>query len=307
MDQISKHPLYSRHNIDSAISSFWSFYKKHFVALFIISLGMSLVLQYASTTIDLKELQAITDPLLLLEAMKGLILPMLIISVINLLFTTILQYYILYNPIDSESNFVVSAIRSMKYFIPYLIIMVLFVFMGAIAIFLGILALIVGVFFSILYLITLYLFILPVMIVEDTDIGHTINRTFALAHKNFWSNIGWVAVFLIILIVVSIIFSGILLLPFTGSFVKTIINPEEAATIVDVTQRPLFIILSAFVNALTLPFLPIFATIIYFNARASETELLYSATDNPENDKVKVEDLYSKPYSDEHPDNPDKT
>ena len=30
-----------------------------------------------------------------------------------------------------------------------------------------------------------------------------------------------------------------------------------------------------------------------------------SCTENPENDRVRVEDLYAKPYSDDHPDNPE--
>ena len=49
MDQFSSHPLYRRHNIDSAMSSLWEFYKKKFLSLFVISLVMSLVIQYAST------------------------------------------------------------------------------------------------------------------------------------------------------------------------------------------------------------------------------------------------------------------
>ena len=65
--------------------------------------------------------------------------PILIISLINLLFTTILQYYIIYNPLDSENNIFVSVLKSLKYFIPYLIIMVLLAFAGSIAIVLGLL------------------------------------------------------------------------------------------------------------------------------------------------------------------------
>ena len=72
MDSISNHPLYKRHNIDSAMSSLWEFYKQRFLSLFVISLVMSLVIQYASSFADFKELQSITDPALLLEEIKGL-------------------------------------------------------------------------------------------------------------------------------------------------------------------------------------------------------------------------------------------
>ena len=147
MDQFSNHPLYKRHNIDSAMNSLWDFYKKKFLTLFIASFVMSLVIQYASSLVNMKELSSVTDPMILLEKIKDLLIPILIISLINLLFTTILQYYIIYNPIDNENTFFTSVIRSLKYFIPYLIIMILLAFAGSIAIVLGIFVLIVGAFF----------------------------------------------------------------------------------------------------------------------------------------------------------------
>lgn len=305
MDQFSNHPLYRRHNIDSAMNSLWDFYKKKFLSLFIMSLVMSLLMQYASTLVNIKELSSVTDPMILLEKLKDFLVPILVISLINLLFTTILQYYVIFNPINSENTVFTSIVKSLKYFVPYLIIMVLLAFTGTIAIILGIFVLIVGAFFAMLYVVTIYLFILPVMMVEGTNIGPTITRTITLVHKNFWSNIGWVAIFIIIMLVISVIFSGIILLPFTGNFIKTIANPEDATKLADVTTKPLFIILSAIVSAFTLPVMPIFACILYFNGKAGEDQVKPVLTVDPETDRVKVEDLYAKPYSDDHPDNPE--
>jgi hypothetical protein len=306
MDQFSKHPLYRKHNLDSAMSTLWDFYKKHFVSLFIISLVMSLVVQYATTLVNFKDLQNTTDPMVMLEKIREMIVPILIISLINLLFTNILQYYILYNPVDSTNNIFVSAVKSLKYFIPYLIIMILLAFAGGIAIVLGLFVLIVGAFFAMLYIMTVYFFILPVLMVEGPNIANAISRTFRLVHKNFWPNIGWVAVFIIILIVISIIFSAVILLPFTGDFIKTILNPQSGSNLVNDTTNPLFIILSAVVSALTLPLMPIFAGILYFNGKASEEQVNITIEPAPENDKVKIEDLYARPYSDDHPENPEK-
>ena len=306
MDQFSNHPLYRRHNIDSAMSSLWEFYKKRFLPLFIISLVMSLVMQYSSTLLNMKELTSITDPTVLLEKIKGFLIPVLLISLINLLFTTIIQYYVIFNPVDKENTIYKSIVKSLKYFVPYLIIIVLLAFAGTIAIILGIFVLIVGAFFAMLYVVTLYLFILPVMMVEGTNIGSTISRTIRLTHKNFWSNIGWVAVFIIVMLVISLIFSGIILIPFTGNFIKTIANPEDASKLVDITNNPLFIILSAIVSALTLPLMPIFACILYFNGKAGEEQIQPITAANSEDSRVRVEDLYAKPYSDDHPENPEK-
>ncbi len=306
MEPFSKHPLYRRHNIDSAMSSLWDFYKARFLTLFIMSLVMSFVLQYASTLVNMRELSTITDPMILLEKVKGFIVPILMISLINLLFTTILQYYVLYKPIDSETNVFSSVIRSLKYFIPYLIIIVLLAFAGSLAIVLGVFVLIIGAVFAMLYVMTLYLFILPVMMVEGINIGSTISRTITLAHRHFWPNIGWVSLFIILLLVISVILSGIILLPFTGSFIKTIMNPEEAAKLVDLTTNPLFIILSSVTGAVTLPLMPIFASILYFNGKAGEDQVQNIGDTTPDNNQIRIEDLYAKPYSDDHPDNPEK-
>ena len=146
MNQFTNHPLYRRHNIDSAMNSLWAFYKKKFLSLFIMSLVMSLVIQYTSSLVNMKELAAVTDPMLLLEKVKGFIMPILIISLINLLFTTILQYYIIFNPVEDGNTILISLLKSLKYFIPYLIIMILLAFAGTIAIILGIFVLIVGAF-----------------------------------------------------------------------------------------------------------------------------------------------------------------
>jgi hypothetical protein len=305
MDQFKNHPLYRQHNIDSAMSLLWDFYKKRFVSLFLISFVMSIVIQYLSTFINVQELSSITDPMAMLEKMKEMIVPILTVMVVNILFNVVLQYYILYSPLDKENNFFAALLQSLKYFIPYLIIIVLLAFAGSIAIILGILLLVVGVFFSILYIMTLYLFILPIMMVEGPNIANTISRTISLAHRNFWSNIGWVAVFLIILIVISLIFSGIILLPFTGNFIKTIINPGETAELVNMTKNPLYIILSALVGALTMPLIPLFSCILYFNGKAREDMSQKVPVTDPENNRVRVEDLYAKPYADDHPDNPE--
>ena len=305
MDQFKNHPLNKRHNIDSAMNSLWDFYKKRFLALFLISFGMSLVIQYFSTFVNVQELSSITDPMVMLEKMKEMIVPIIVVSVVNLLFNVILQFYILFNPLDKENTFIASLLKSLRYFIPYLIIIILLAFAGLIAIVLGILVLVVGVFFSILYIMTLYLFILPVMMAEGSDIGNTISRTIALAHRNFWPNMGWVAVFLIILIVASLILSGIILLPFTGNFIKTIMNPGETSELVDMTKNPLFIILSALAGALTMPLIPLFSCILYFNGKASENMSQVIPVTDPDDNRVKVEDLYAKPYADDHPDNPE--
>lgn len=292
MEQIKNHPLYRKHNIDSALNSIWEYYKSRFVPLFVISLVISAISQVASTMIDLKEIQSMTDPMMMLEKIQEYLVPALIIVLISLFMNSVLQHYIIFRPVDESNTILTSLIRALRFYFPFLVIMILFAFVGSVALVLGILALVVGVFFVMLYMMTIYLFILPIMMIEGPDIGHTLSRTFSLAHRNFWNNVGWVAVFIIIMIVISVVLSSIIMLPFAGSFLKNIFGSGEAV-VSDITTNPVFIILSSLAGALTLPLLPMLSCVLYFNARAGEDEA--ATPQKPEEYRPTIEDLYSKP------------
>lgn len=295
MEPLKNHPLYGKHTIDTGINALWIFYRQNFAVLFILSFILSLIANYVSTLFNLDDVQALTDPQEMLAIMRQHIRPLLIISVISLFFSTIIHFYIIFNPLDKENTVFISAYRAIKYFIPYVIIIILLSFFGSFVLFLGIIVLIVGVIFAALYILTLFLFILPVMMVEGPDIGNTIKRMISLVHRRFWVNIGWTAIFVLIILVFTLILSGLILLPFTGSFIKTFIDPQNAAEFVNLTSNPVYLILTSVVNALTFPLLPVFATVLYLNGRAREEQ------DNVDeniilnnNNEVKVEDLYAK-------------
>jgi hypothetical protein len=299
MLEITNHPLYKKHDIDSAMNSFWAFYKSRFLTLFIFSFAMSLIIQYGASLIDTKDLQDIManknpDPLALLEKAKKLIVPFLILTVVSLFFSNILHYYILMKPLDASKNIIVLAAESLKYFIPYLIILIILAFFGSFAIIAGFLVFVVGVIFSLIYLMMISFFILPVMMTEGINIGNTIIRTARLSHRNFWANIGWTSVFLILFIVIALIISTLVMLPFTGTFLKTVFNPGEAKPILDIASNPLYIFLSAAGNALVFPFIPIIGFLLYFNGRARE-EVTKPPSYGDENYRVSVDDLYAKP------------
>jgi len=295
MDQIKGHPLYRKHNMDSAMNALWEFYRTRFVALFIISLVMSCITQYATMFIDLKSIQSMTDPALIVEKLKSYLVPIVILMVVSLFLSTILHYYILHKPVNSSENIFKAIYKSLRYFIPYLIIMVIFAFVASIGIVLGVFVVIIGAFFALNYFIMISFFLLPIMMAEEANIGTTIARSVKLAHKNFWPNMGWTAVFIILYFVISLVLSGIVLLPFAGSFIKTFANPQDTSSIMNLPKDPIFLLLSSAVNALTLPLFPIFAYIMYFNGRASEENVVILSESEKKEPKVTVEDLYAKP------------
>jgi hypothetical protein len=300
MEQIRNHPLYRKHNIDSAMSALWEFYKTRFFVLFLISLVMSGILQYATSFIDLKDLQSTTDPMILLEKLMVLLVPMLLLAVASLFFSTILHYYVLHKPLGDSNVLLNSLWRSAVYFLPYIVIVIILSFVGIIAFIAGLMVLFVGVFFSMTYIAMLSFFILPVMMVEESSIDVTIVRTVKLAHRSFWPNMGWTAVFIILFIIISIVLSGLTLLPFAGSFMSAFANPDDTSKIMTLTTDPLFLLLSSAINALTLPLFPIFAFILYFNGRAHEDNVNIPSTGTTDEYKVRVEDLYARPRDEEN-------
>ena len=281
--------------MDSAMNALWEFYKSRFLTLFLVSLVMSAVLQYATMFIDIKSLQSITDPNLILQKLRSYMVPMIIIMIISMLFNTILHYFVLHKPLDPSYNIFRCLFRSLRYFVPYLAVMIVFSCLGAIAVVLGFFVFVVGAIFAVVWIALLSFYLLPVMMVEEANIPNTFIRTVKLAYSGFWPNMGWTAIFIIIYIIISLILSGIVLLPFAGSFIKTFANPQDTSNIVNLPTDPLFLLLSSAVNALTLPLFPIFAFIMYFNGRAREENVMMAADSKVTEPKITVEDLYAKP------------
>ncbi len=273
MNSFSSHPLYRKHDLDSAMSSLWMFYRERFMILFVTSFIMSFGIQLFTLMFDFSELMNLTDPVEMLDKLSGMIWPMVAVTLLSLLCITILHYYIIYSPLDSNVTIFVSIFRSLRYYLPYLIIMILFSVFASLAMVLGLMVLVIGVVFALIYIMTLYLFFMPVLMAEGPDIANAISRTFILAHRRFWSNFGWVAVFLLILIVASMILNSIIMIPFTGSIMQSITKPEDAINAVSFIQNPVYILLSSLVSALFYPLIPLLGTILYFNGRAREEKI----------------------------------
>ena len=60
-------------------------------------------------------------------------------------------------------------------------------------------------------------------------------------------------------------------------------------------------------SAITFPLMPIFAAILYFNARAREESSFITVAVQEEEQKVRVEDLYAKPLPENEKSDNEKT
>ncbi len=294
MPDFSTHPLNKKYDLDTALSTIWEYYKKWFLSLFTISFVFSLILTYISGRVDVAELYSTNDPAAVMSAFKSMLGPYALILLFTFVFTLVLQYYIIRKPVDPDSNILSVASEGLvRFFIPMLLLSLALGIFAVIAVVLGIFLLFVGALFAIIYVFMLTAFLYPVLMIEENNLGDTITNTLKIAHRNFWQNIGWVTVMGILVVVISFILGAIIMIPFGGSFMKTITNPENAGEIMNLANKPSYIVLNALANAVTMPLFPIFSLVLYFNARSSSYKI--SGKDNDDNNggKVKIEDLYA--------------
>ena len=282
MQEYSEHQLNKRYNIDNLFTSIWEFYKRWFPSLFTISFVLSLVTAYYSSRIDLSAFQNTTDPYVILESLKSMIVPYLVLILISLVANMLIQYWIIRKPVDPDGNILsYSGTVLIRYFLPLLVVFIILGVFSFFAMILGLVVFIIGIFFAMVYVILFFVLASPVIMVENCGIGNTITRTFTLVHKRFWPNMGWMTVFLLIILVVSLVLGAIIMIPFSGGFIRTIINPEAAFEILEFTKKPSFIILTALTNAVTMPLMPIFGLALYFNGRSYESGAADTDYSNP--------------------------
>jgi hypothetical protein len=292
MQNFQNHPLAGARDLDSAMNRLWDFYRKYFVGLYIISVISALCSNLISTTIDTNALmQASSDPEMLLSMMKDMALPYSLLMLVSFVFTIILHAWVLGKPMDENYGIGRVLADSGRVFIPFLLAAIVLGFGGIMLTGIGLVMLVLPGLFAMFYFITVFIFALPIALAETRNTATIISRSFSLAHKNLWPNMGWLAVVLLIMIIASLVVAGIVMLPFTGTFIKSIANPEEATAMLEMARNPVYIILSSLAGGLVTPVFPILAFILYFrNSEKKAEELISQASD----ERVKVEDLYPK-------------
>lgn len=294
------HPLRKRYDLDSAMNAIWATYKEMFLPLFTISFISSIIINYISSGIDLSALQSMDDPTLVLETLKPLTWRYLIIALISLAFSLLLQYYIIYKPIDTVGNLAEWINKVLvRFFFPMLIVYIVLLVFALVAVMMGVVLLIIGAIFAAFYAAIFFTLAAPVMMVENRTIGETITRIFSLGHRPFGINLGWTTLFIILLLVISMLLSTLIMLPFAGGFLRTIFHPENSMDMLDFARKPSYILLASLANAVTMPLSPIFALVFYFNAASYDDERKgRSGSGNDNGSGITVEDLYSNNNND---------
>lgn len=291
MNRYQNHPLTGAADLDSAMTRLWAFYKKYFIGLYVISVILALVSSLITAGIDLSAIQSTTDPYEMLKIMKGMAGPYAIMIVASLVAGVILHTWVLERPMG-EPDFVMSLIRkSLVALVPYLVTMIIFSIIAVVLTSVGLVLLVLPGFFALFYIATVMVFAMPVTLVETPNPATVVSRSFTLTHRNLWPNMGWMVVIILIIVVISLVISAVVMLPFTGSFIRSLTNPGEVSSILELARNPFYIGLTALTSSLITPVLPILAFILYFRNRADEVAV---ETEEENSDRVKVEDLYPR-------------
>ncbi len=291
MNNYQNHPLAGASDLDSAMTRLWDFYKQYFVGLYIISFILSLLSALFSASLDLAAIQTTTDPEELLAMMKEMVLPYSLIVFVSLIFGVLIHAWILERPLGQDNVIGNTFRKSLQAFIPYLIVVIVIGIAGSVVTAVGLVLLVLPGLFAAFYILTIAIFALPVTLIESRNAATVISRSFSLAHRNLWPNMGWVIVVLLIIIIISLVMSSLIMLPFTGSLLKSLTNPEEAGALLEMVKNPVYIIISSLTTALITPVLPILAFILYFRNNVGQPATVVEKEDD---NRVRVEDLYPK-------------
>lgn len=289
MHNYQSHPLAGASDLDSAMSKLWSFYKKYFIGLYVISVILALISSLITSGIDLTTWQTTTDPYEMIEMMKGLAGPYALLMLVSLVFGVLLHAWVLEKPMNGPDFLPVLLRKSLVALIPYMATMIILFIIAAVLTTIGLILLILPALFALFYIITVMLFALPVTLTETGNPIRVVERSFRLAHSHLWPNMGWAIVVILIVLVSSLVIGAIVILPFTGSFIKSMTNPEEAGALLEMSRNPLYIIISALLTSLVTPVMPVLAFILYFRNRGDEVIAEITTEAEP---AVKVEDLY---------------
>ena len=275
MENYKKHPNYQELNIDSLFQNAWEIYKKNFGWFFFYSFLVILLLQYFNSLLMvpyIEDINSITeDPEKAVSLLKNTSL-IVLISIIGYTILYLFLTYLLLNPDPEpdETHFSLLGKAIKTHFLPLLGATIL---SGIIMIFgtvLGLFLLIIGAFAALIYFGTIFFPIIPLLIIENANPIEAISRCFRLVHSDLWKIIGWVIVFFIMYLVISLVLGALTMIPFASDFFEIVSNPTSAIESGNLINNPLQVILSSLVNALILPLMPIFAMLIYLNLKFKE-------------------------------------
>lgn len=280
MIDIKQHSLYKPMEVDSVLSNIFKIYFKKFVVLFIYSFVAAFIIQMTFYKIGFLELTRLTDPEDLIKMIFEMKKEILIGSIVYfMIYGSLISFLVNYliksdiNPKVHVGDVLGESVR--KYSIHMIFFLILSVLILVVGIFIGVIALIIGSFLAMIYLGTVLTTGGTIIVVEEKNAIDVIGRTFILAHKDFWSALGSVVLFMLIMILISIVISAIIAIPFVIMFFD---NWHETGSMRDLFNTQIYdigiwsVVLNSLVSAVTYPLYAILSVVLYFKLKYTEDQ-----------------------------------
>jgi hypothetical protein len=275
-------PYYQRTTLEMIFNDTYEIYRRHFGWLFFFSFLFLIIMQPLTGYLIADKMnnldQVLEDPEAMISFYKGMSLYFLIFMLTYTYIYLFLTCFVITRTYDPDTSIAAIAGRAFtKYYIRFLFIGIISYFIIVFGSVIGLLALIVGAFVAFIFLAVSLSMVLPVLVVEDTGIFETIGRSFRLVLKDFWTILGYLIIFMLVVSLMSIIFNAISMAPYASSFIRSLFGtasaePQATFGTFHLLTKPLYVILNSFFSALLLPLTPIFLSLIYFHLRYVEDE-----------------------------------
>lgn len=280
MYDFKKHSLYKPMEVDSVISTVFTIYLKNFFKLFLFTFLTVLLVQYLFYSIGFYEVMKTFDP----EYVEGnlgyffkLMGKILIISVLAYgILNTFLINYLFVKDIDPNAS--VGSILGesiSKFTIHMIFFMILTSFIMFFGMMLGIIVFVIGILLAAIYFGTVLVSGCSIIVVEQKNAFDAIGRSFSLTHKDFWQAVGSLVLFVLILILISMVLSAIIAIPFVIMFFGNLNDTKSFLEAFNLNIYELGIwqvVLNSIVSALTFPLYAIFSLVLYFKLKYTEDQ-----------------------------------
>lgn len=283
MFDIKQHSLYKPMEVDSAIFTVFKIYSKNFVSLYLSSFIAVFALQLFIYEFGFYELIQTVNPEEIqnnLGSFMNTIFMFMIGSVVvyGLLNSFIINY--LYTR-DFDKNITVSSILSesvKKYAVHMIFFFIVTMLILILGMAFGVIFFIVGAFIAAAYLGTTLISGSALVVVEQKNALEAIGRSFSLAHKDFWPTLGSLVLFILIIILISLVLSAIVSIPYALMFID---NWSESGNLFELFNSDMqeigiwSVVINSLVSALTYPLFSILSLVLYVKLKYVEDQKIH--------------------------------
>ncbi len=280
MIDLKKHSLYKPMEADTILSHVFTIYKNKFIPLFLSGFIAFFIIQFLTYNLGITQIYTLSDTEEMMRELSGLMGKMGILLTGTVIVYGLLNAFFVNLILKSDDEKKLASgelfMESLKkYFIHMIFFLLLSGFILALGTVAGIFIFIIGSFVAIAYLGTVLSPGAAIVIAEEKNALEAISRTFSLTHKNFWPALGATILFVLIMILVSIVVSALMSIPFVIIFFD---NWKETGNLLESLKMQNYdigiwtVFFNSLVSALTYPLYAIFSVVLYFKLKYREDQ-----------------------------------